>query len=323
MKISGHGRRGRRGRGLPGDRAARTRARPDRAVARVRPPGAGQRLLLHARHLGPRHRPARARSRPTTTTPSRRGRASESSPLSSPRRRGRATPSRSPATCAARSNGPPTRADRGGQALAAAAQARAERAARRRSTTTPTARATCSRCAASLTAGSRSEYAAALAGRSALCAARTPSSGQSSCCSSDWPALGDRRRAERAASASCWPGFASGERRGASLGARGAARALRGAVPRRSRRPEAPACSLSSSRAARPGRSPTGRNLAVAALSSNSIVQRPPSPRTSRRRPSSARDSTTARSKPPPKWQMRAGAPTRGNGREGPSTARC
>ena len=52
-----HGRRGRRRLGLPRRPHPRPLARPDRAVARVRPRGADRGLLLHAR---PRHRPPRA-----------------------------------------------------------------------------------------------------------------------------------------------------------------------------------------------------------------------------------------------------------------------
>ena len=44
----GHPPRGRRGRGLQGDRSARSRTGSDRVVARVRPPRTRQRLLLHA-----------------------------------------------------------------------------------------------------------------------------------------------------------------------------------------------------------------------------------------------------------------------------------
>ena len=49
VAVAGHGRRGRRDRRLPGDRSARPRARTDRPVPGVRPPGAGVRLRLHAR----------------------------------------------------------------------------------------------------------------------------------------------------------------------------------------------------------------------------------------------------------------------------------
>ena len=79
---------------LQRDRAPRPRTRPDRAVAGFRPPGAEQRLLLHARHVGPRLLRPACPSRSTTSTPSRRARASASSPRWSPPRRGRATPSR-------------------------------------------------------------------------------------------------------------------------------------------------------------------------------------------------------------------------------------
>ena len=100
VQIAGTRRRGRRGRRLQGRRDPRPRAGADRAVARVRPPRAEQRLLLHARHLGTRLRAAPAAGRSTTTTPSRRARACASSPRWSPRPPGRATPSPSPATCA-------------------------------------------------------------------------------------------------------------------------------------------------------------------------------------------------------------------------------
>ena len=63
VKIAGHRQRGRRGRRASRDRPARPRARPDRAVARVRPAGARQRLLLHARHVGPQLRAASCRRR--------------------------------------------------------------------------------------------------------------------------------------------------------------------------------------------------------------------------------------------------------------------
>ncbi len=86
-----HAQRGRRGGRLPRDRPPRPRPGADRPVARVRPPRAGQRLLLHARHVGPRLPAAPAGV--TTTTPSRRARASASSPRWSPRPRGQATPS--------------------------------------------------------------------------------------------------------------------------------------------------------------------------------------------------------------------------------------
>ena len=109
VKIAGTARRGRRDRGLPRRGDPRTRPRPDRAVARVRPPGAGQRRLLHARHVGAR---PRARRCPTTTsTPSRPARACASSPPWSPPRRGRATRSPSRATCACSWSARPTRPD--------------------------------------------------------------------------------------------------------------------------------------------------------------------------------------------------------------------
>ncbi len=66
----------------------------DRAVARVRPPGAEQRLLLHDRHVGSQLRAAPCPSRSTTSTPIRRGRACASSRPSSPPRHGRATAGR-------------------------------------------------------------------------------------------------------------------------------------------------------------------------------------------------------------------------------------
>ena len=198
MKISGTVVRGRRGRGLPRDRSARPRSRPDRPVARVRPPGAlEQRLLLHARHVGPRRRAAAADGASTTTTPSRRGRASASSPRWSRRRPGRATPSPSRATSAASSNGPPTRAERG-QAQPpprGSSQPRSQRATRDDEGNVLTLRG-------SLTAGSRRDYAEALAGKPALARGRMPARAGAAV-RAPRGALGDRRGADRAPSASC------------------------------------------------------------------------------------------------------------------------
>ena len=75
---------------LPGPRAG-----PHRPVARGRPPGAGQRLLLHARSADrPPRPPARPPRAPSTSTPSRRAPRSASSRRWSRPPRGRATPSR-------------------------------------------------------------------------------------------------------------------------------------------------------------------------------------------------------------------------------------
>ena len=80
-------------------------------VARLRPPGAHVRLLLHgqprALHRG---QPIVPHRRPSTSTTSRRSRACASSPRSSPRRPGPATRTRSPATSARSSRPPPTAA---------------------------------------------------------------------------------------------------------------------------------------------------------------------------------------------------------------------
>ena len=62
VKISSTLSGGRRDRRLQGDRAARPRPRPDRAVARIGPPGARQRLLLHARNVGAQLPAARSRA---------------------------------------------------------------------------------------------------------------------------------------------------------------------------------------------------------------------------------------------------------------------
>ena len=90
-----HGGRGRRAGRLRGRGPARPRPGAHRPVARGRPPGAGQRLLLHARSADRDPRPpARSPSPRSTTTPSRRAPRSASSRRWSRPPRGRATPSR-------------------------------------------------------------------------------------------------------------------------------------------------------------------------------------------------------------------------------------
>ena len=66
VQIAGTVAGGRRDRRLPGGRAARARARPDRAVPRVGPPRARLRLLLHARSPDRRKGGRASRTRPST-----------------------------------------------------------------------------------------------------------------------------------------------------------------------------------------------------------------------------------------------------------------
>ena len=152
----GHGRRGRRGRRLPGDRPARARPGQIGAVARVRPPGAvsdcfytldmwGRDCAPHVpeRDLQLRHR-AGAREHPQARRARARGGLA------------RARQAASPATCARSSSGPPTPAERG--------QARApprQRLQRRRSSDYTDAEGNVLTLRGSLTAGSRREYAQA------------------------------------------------------------------------------------------------------------------------------------------------------------------
>ncbi len=76
----GHGQRGRRAGGLPRDRAPRPRARADRAVARVRPPGADAATASTRSTCGAATARRDCPSSSTTSTPSRRARACASSP---------------------------------------------------------------------------------------------------------------------------------------------------------------------------------------------------------------------------------------------------
>ena len=185
-----HRRRGRRAGGLSRRAPARPRARPDRAVARVRPPGAEQRLLLHDRPVGPRLRAARARSPSTTSTPSRRERACASSPRWSPPRRGPGTAGPRPGTCAPSSNGPPTSPERG-QAQPPARDRLAAPSERLQ----PTPLGNVLTLRGSLTAAARREYAQTLAGgrgaagRAHIAGGRL-AAGASSCCSSAWRCAG-------------------------------------------------------------------------------------------------------------------------------------
>ena len=107
-RSPGHAEGGRRGRRLPGDRAPWPRARADRAVPRVRSPGARLRLLLHARSADrdqgtPRACRIRRSTSPPTgggVDPEARGAAARSR-VAGPRRPGHAATSSPSCTAAA------------------------------------------------------------------------------------------------------------------------------------------------------------------------------------------------------------------------------
>ena len=214
------------------DRAPRPRARPDRAVARVRPPGAEQRLLLHARHVGSRlRRPRCPRRLYNFDTEQARASIRKLAALepaaawpghAKPRHRRRAQPART--SC------------RRGLSVGRRARRQAPREARpRRAATTPTREGNVLTLRGSLTPGARREYAQALGGagdaRRGHPGGRLAARGRAAVRAPGGP-LGDRRRADRAPARAAGA-LARGLPRGAHVGAPGAARALRRALPRR------------------------------------------------------------------------------------------
>ena len=228
--------------GLSRGRPARPRPRPDRAVARVRPAGARQRLLLHARHVGPRLSAASVPAE-TYNYDTEQARASI-----------RKLAELEPAAAWA-GHAKPVTGDVRGQLL------KRRRSAGRASTPeSPWASATAAVAAENrrdadelvapnsdytdaegsvltlrgvLSPASRREYARVLAGEDGRPAAnrRTRGSGRSSCCSSGWRCAGRSRGRRSSASASC----CSASARPRPRSARGSARCCASTAPSTSR----------------------------------------------------------------------------------------
>ena len=211
---------------------------PDRAVPRVRPAGAGLGLLLHLDpQTGIKGAAARARTRPSTSTPSRPARRSASSPRSTRRSAwaGHAEPVRGDVVAQLEHAADPPTCTVGRAQPPAPPAREARRPPHRRSTRRRGQRADAPRLADP--GGSpRVRRDAAPAASTA----RTPGSGRSSCCSSAWRCRGRSPGSDRAARRSCSARYRMATAGRAPVRPRRAARARDRALPGARRRRDRP-----------------------------------------------------------------------------------